>query len=164
MSDDRQQQHPTALTDPPAHADPVDTTEDGATAVPVPAVELDLPHEVEARSADTDKPGTAFRKVFIVGRIPGDDFTASGGYDHEPNKAATRQYAIAAGLWPTADVKFVSKRKHDDGVSTVLTYSVEVAPAHRVADGSDHPEVVDQQTGDSDKAANAEQPTGDARK
>lgn len=116
----------------------------------------DLPfeEEVAARSADTVKPSDHFTKVFVLG--PG-TYTAAVGFDHDPNKAATRQYAIDAGLWPTADVEHVSTKTHDDGVSKVLTYRVAVAPAHLVGPESPHPEVVGEVgTRDTDAAQNAD--------
>lgn len=121
----------------------------------------DFRDEVAARSADTTEPGTDFRKVFVLG--PG-TYTAATDYDHEPNKAATRQYAIDAGLWPTGDAEHVSTRKHADGKSQVLTYKVPVAPAHRVAVESPNPEVVaaDGSTSGAQNADAAEVETTDA--
>lgn len=113
---------------------------------------LPFADEVAARSADTTEPGTDFRKVFVLG--PG-TYTAATDYDHEPNKAATRQYAIDAGLWPTGDAVHVSTRKHADGVSQVLAYSVPVAPAHRVNVESPNPEVV-AEDGSTEGAQNAD--------
>lgn len=123
------------------------------------------PVEVAARSADMVKPSTEHRKVFVLGPDPSspdsNPYTESRGYDHEPNKAATRQYMIDQGLWPTADVRFVSGKRHDDGISWVLTYAVEAIPAHESPLGSTNPEVVadDTDEGGATKAQNAEPAT-----
>lgn len=129
--------------------------EDDVTETPDPV-------EVAARSADMTKPSTEHRKVFVLGPDPSspssNPYTEARGYDHEPNKAAMRQYMIDQGLWPTADVRFVSGKRHDDGVSWVLTYAVEAIPAHEAPDRSPNPEVVADDT-DNDgatKATNAE--------
>ncbi len=113
--------------------------------------------EIAARSADMDKPSTTHEKTFVVGPNPyqtgRNPYTEAGGFDHEPNKAATRQYAIDNGLWPVADVEYKSAKKHPDGVSWILTYTVEVIPAHDAADGAQSPAVV-AEDGDADGAAN----------
>lgn len=120
-----------------------------------PGVPVDV--EVAARSADMDKPSRTHTKTFVVGPNPyqagKNPYTESSGFDHEPNKAAMRQYAIDAGLWPTADAKFVSAKKHPDGESWILTYSVEVIPAHLAGDGSQSPRVV-ADDGDAEGAVN----------
>lgn len=132
------------LVTPPEHAEAtenVDPTQDVAD----PEVPNDI--EVAARSADMDAPSTTHEKVFVVGpgSVPGqkgNPWTEANGFDHEPNKAATRQYAIDHGLWPTGEVTFKSAKKHPDGESWILTYTVEVIPAHDAADGSQTPAVV----------------------
>lgn len=90
--------------------------------------------EIAARSADMDSPSTTHEKVFVlgpgVGNPKSNPYTEANGFDHGPNKAATRQYAIDAGLWPTGDVSFKSAKKHPDGVSWILTYRVPVIPTH----------------------------------
>lgn len=129
--------------------------EQGASALP-------QAEEVEARSADTHKPTTTRRKVFVLG--PGERRGADAadglgkGYDHEPNFAATRQEAINGGLWPVGDVRFVSRKTHADGVSLELTYEVEVRPAADVLDESPNPEVIadDTDKGGATKAQNAD--------
>lgn len=128
---------------------PADKVEGAATVASLPFAD-----EVAARSADNHKPSTDFVKVFVLG--PG-TYTKAAGFDHGPNEAATRQYAIDSGLWPTADVEHVSTTTHADGVSQVLTYRVAVAPAHRVEPESTHPEVVPEGGSDAvDEAANAD--------
>lgn len=112
----------------------------------------DLRDEVAARSADTVEPGDEYRKVFVLG--PG-VYTKATGYDHEPNLAATRQYAISAGLWPTGDARHVSTTDHADGRSKVLTYAVPVRPAHRLGVESANPEVV-AEDGSTEGAQNAD--------
>lgn len=124
---------------------------DDETGAPTPVVELSVEQEVEARSADTHEPQTEYRKAFVIGP----HFTKLGDDEHDANKAATRQYAIAAGLHPTGDVRHISTRKHADKVSTVITYGVEVAVAHRLDDEVVTPEVTGDD-GDPDKAANAQ--------
>jgi len=113
--------------------------------------------EVAARSADMDAPSTTHEKTFVVGPNPyqtgRNPYTEAGGFDHEPNKAATRQYAIDNGLWPTGDVAFKSAKKHPDGASWILTYTVEVIPAHVAEDGAQSPKVV-AEDGDAEGAVN----------
>lgn len=144
-----EEQNPTpgddeTLVTPEEHAEASESVEPGQD-VSDPGVPDDV--EIAARSADMEKPSRTHTKQFVLG--PGSDPTAKGnpytaarGFDHEPNKAATRQYAIDNGLWPTEDVEFVSGKKHADGVSWILTYSVEVIPAHTAEDGAQSPRVV----------------------
>lgn len=124
-----------------------DKLDDGQSVAALPPAE-----EVDARSADLDHATTLHRKEFVLG--PG-VYSAKTDYDHEPNKAATRQYAISLGLWPVGDVRFVSNTLHEDGLSRVLTYEVDTRPAHTFTDESDHPEVV-AADGDATGATNAE--------
>lgn len=113
--------------------------------------------EVAARSADMQSPSMTHEKTFVVGPNPyqtaKNPYTEAGGFDHEPNKAATRQYAIDSGLWPTGDVSFKSAKKHPDGVSWILTYTVDVIPAHEADPGATHPRVV-AEDGDDEGATN----------
>lgn len=84
--------------------------------------------EVAARSADVDEVSTeTHRKEFVHG--PG-RYTEASGFSHEANIAAVRQYLINTGLRPVGDVKHVSTRTHEDGISKVLAYKVEAVPAH----------------------------------
>lgn len=66
-------------------------------------------------------------KVFVL--PPGPKPTPDNGYSHEANKAATLQYMISQGLRPAGDVRHVSTKQHDNGVSWVLTYAVPAIPA-----------------------------------
>lgn len=122
-----------------------------------------VPNDVEiaARSADMDEPNTIHEKTFVVGPNPyqtgRNPYTEGNGFDHEPNKAATRQYAIDNGLWPVADVQYKSAKKHPDGVSWILTYTVEVIPAHTAEDGAQSPKVV-AEDGDAEGATNYSPP------
>lgn len=132
------------LVTPLEHAAVTDTLEPGEHVS-----DPDVPNDVEvaARSADMDEPGTEHEKVFVLGPAPrGHDssnpYTEARGYDHEPNKAATRQYAIDSGLWPTGDVEVKSAKRHPDGESWILTYAVPVIPANDAPDGSQSPAVV----------------------
>jgi hypothetical protein len=82
-------------------------------------------HEREAKSNE-------HVKVFVL--PPGPKPTEANGYDHAANKAATRQYALSGGLRPVGeldDVRLVSIKQHDNGVSWLLTYAVEVVPVER---------------------------------
>lgn len=131
------------LVTPEEHAESFESIEPGAD-VSDESVPDDV--EVAARSADMDTPSTTHEKVFVLGpnayspdRNP---YTEAQGYDHEPNKAATRQYAIDGGMWPTGDVRFKSAKRHPDGASWILTYEVPVIPAHTAEDGAQSPRVV----------------------
>ena len=125
--------------------------------------DTDVPDDVEvaAKSADMDAPSTTHEKVFVLGPSPlggtKNPYTETNGFDHEPNLAATRQYAIDAGLWPTAPAKFKSAKRHPDGESWILTYTVEVIPAHRAPEGSQSPRVVGSDGADAahEETANA---------
>lgn len=84
--------------------------------------------ESAARAADVPEVSTStHRKEFVHG--PG-VYTEAGGFSHEANIAATRQGIINAGLRPLTDVKHVSTKTHEDGISKVLAYEAEVIPAH----------------------------------
>ena len=84
--------------------------------------------EVAARSADVDEVKTeTHRKEFVHG--PG-DYSKGSGFSHEANIAGVRQYLINSGLRPVGDVKHVSTKTHEDGISKVLAYEVEAVPAH----------------------------------
>lgn len=123
--------------------------------------------EVAARSADMETASNLHRKVFVLGGVKGNDknpYTEANGFDHEPNYAAVRQYAINAGLWPTGPVKFAGAKRHADGISWELAYEVPVKPAHAVGTTSDHPEVIGDDTSDegASKAVNADPDAPDA--
>lgn len=124
-----------------------DKLDDGESVAVLPASD-----EVLARSADQVKPSTEYTKAFVLG--PG-DYTKATDYDHEPNKAGTRQEALNRGLWPTGDVTFVSNKPHMDGKSRVLTYKVPVRPAADFEATSPHPTVV-AADGDAEGAVNAD--------
>lgn len=142
------------LTTPEEHAEAAEGVEPDEH-VSAPTVPDDV--EVAARSADMDKPGTTHEKDFVVGPNPyqtgRNPYTAAGGFDHEPNKAAMRQYAINAGLWPTGEAEYKSAKRHPDGVSWILTYTIPVIPAHTAADGSQAPKVA-AADGDAEGATN----------
>lgn len=130
------------LTTPEEHAEAFEGIEAGQD-VADPEVPNDV--EVAARSADMDTPSLTHEKQFVLGPGVGgksNPYTEANGYDHEANKAATRQYAIDSGLWPTNDVAFKSAKRHPDGASWILTYTVNVIPAHDAAEGSQTPRVV----------------------
>ncbi|MET8826095.1 hypothetical protein ABZX40_13565 [Streptomyces sp. NPDC004610] len=79
--------------------------------------------EVEERSTDGSD-GMSFVKQFAVGGT-----WTGGDAAHEANAAAVASEAIQRGLHPRGSVSFDGATDHDDGVSTVLTYSVETVPA-----------------------------------
>lgn len=80
--------------------------------------------EVDKRSADGGK-GTRYVKEFVVlaARWTGED------YQHEANRAGVVNEAIQRGLHPRGSVSFDGQENHDDGLSLVLTYSVETVPS-----------------------------------
>jgi hypothetical protein len=88
--------------------------------------------EVDERTADGAN-GMRFVKQFVVlaARWTDED------YQHEANRAGVVNEAIQRGLHPRGDVSFDGGELHADGVSLVLTYSVETVPAsvdHRPED------------------------------
>lgn len=143
-----------ALVTPEEHAETTETIEPDEH-VSDPRVPNDV--EIAARSADMQSPSTTHEKTFVLGPSPvggtANPYTEKNGYDHEPNKAATRQYAIDQGMWPTGDVSFKSGKKHSDGVSWILTYTVPVIPANDARDGLPTPTVV-AADGDAEGATN----------
>lgn len=80
--------------------------------------------EVDKRTAD-GADGMSFVKEFVILVSAWD----AAGYDHTANKAGVVTEAIQRGLHPRGEVSFDGATDHDDGVSTVLTYSVETVPA-----------------------------------
>jgi hypothetical protein len=80
--------------------------------------------EVAERSADGSD-GTRFVKQFVVlaARWTDED------YQHEANRAGVVNEAIQHGLHPRGAVSFDGGETHPDGLSLVLTYSVETVPA-----------------------------------
>lgn len=80
--------------------------------------------EVAERSADGSS-GTRHVKEFVVraDRWTGED------YQHEANRAALVGETIQRGLHARGDVAFDGAEEHPDGVSLVLTYSVETVPS-----------------------------------
>ncbi|UYL87138.1 hypothetical protein QEH40_gp17 [Microbacterium phage OscarSo] len=150
------------LVTPEEHAETTESLEPGQD-VSEPEVPADV--EVAARSADMDSPSTTHEKIFVLGPGIGNPsknpYTEANGYDHEPNKAAARQYAIDSGMWPVAPVEFKSAKRHPDGVSWILTYTVEVIPAHDAAEGAQTPRVTGSDGKDAahEESANATEAT-----
>jgi hypothetical protein len=104
---------------------------------------------IAAKSADVHKASSNEHvKVFVL--PPGPKPTPENGYSHEANKAATIQYMLSQGMRPTGDVRHVSTKQHDNGVSWVLTYAVPAVPTGDV-EGPSEPDVV---TGGEDVAVN----------
>ena len=118
--------------------------------------------EEQTQSAgDEAARGVAHEKQFGLGAAPlrgtRNPYAKASGYDHEPNKTATRQYAIDHGLWPTEDVAFKSAKRHPDGESWILTYTVAVIPATAAHSGSQSPRV-GAEDGDVEGATNYSPP------
>lgn len=91
-------------------------------------VELTDGQIIARKSADVSAASSdEHRKVFVL--PPGPKPTEANGYDHAANKAATVQYLISQGMRPTGEVRLVSIKQHENGVSWVLTYAVPVVPA-----------------------------------
>jgi hypothetical protein len=80
--------------------------------------------EVDERSADGAE-GTRHVKEFVV---HGRNWSGEE-YQHEANKAAVHNEAIQRGLHPRGEASFDGAEDHDDGISIVLTYSVETVPS-----------------------------------
>jgi hypothetical protein len=80
--------------------------------------------EVDERTADGAQ-GMRFVKQFVVLAARWND----EDYQHEANRAGVVNEAIQRGLHPHGGVAFDGAEQHADGLSLVLTYSVETAPA-----------------------------------
>lgn len=103
--------------------------------------------EVDKRSPDGSS-GTRHVKEFVVraDRWTGED------YQHEANRAAVTNEAIQRGLHPRGDVSFDGQEEHPDGVSLVLTYSVETVPSsvdHEPEDTTTPRDVIEADGGDT---------------
>jgi hypothetical protein len=103
--------------------------------------------EVDERSADGAE-GTRHVKEFVVpaARWTGED------YQHEANRAGVVNEAIQRGLHPRGDVSFDGQEEHADGVSLVLTYSVETVPSsvdHQPEDTTTPRDVIEADGGDT---------------
>lgn len=85
--------------------------------------------EVAERSADVDKESTGTHvKDFVTTRAQWG--TADHGEQHKANINAVRQYMLANGLRPDADVTFEGEHDHPwDPKSLVLRYEVSAVPA-----------------------------------
>ncbi|MFJ4926848.1 hypothetical protein [Streptomyces sp. NPDC088736] len=117
-----------------------------------PAKAGDSAGEVEQRSVDGSS-GSRHVKEFVVltASWPGSGEEAA----HEANKAALVGEAIQRGLHPRGDVRFDGAEAHDDGVSTVLSYSVETVPAsvdHTPQATTTPRDVIEAAGGDTSKA------------
>lgn len=80
--------------------------------------------EVDERTAD-GADGMRFVKEFVILAAQWDADT----YDHDANRAGVANEAIQRGLHPRGEASFDGATDHEDGVSTVLTYSVDTVPA-----------------------------------
>lgn len=80
--------------------------------------------EVDERTAD-GADGMRFVKEFVVLAARWND----EDYQHEANRAGVVNEAIQRGLHPRGEVSYDGAEQHPDGLSLVLTYSVETVPA-----------------------------------
>jgi hypothetical protein len=124
------------------------TSKGNARAQQHPAKAGEPEVEVDKRSADGSE-GVSFVKEFVVtsGNWPDGEDPA-----HDANKATVLNEAIQRGLHPRGDVSFDGTTEHADGVSTVLTYSVETVPAsvdHTPQDTTTPRDAVDDAGGDT---------------
>lgn len=103
------------------------------------------PNVIARRTIDTDAEELAVHeKVFVLAALPDGAKPSAAKYDHEPNKIATRNYAIQNGLRPTGPVTVKSITQHRNGRSWVVTYKVPVVPVEKGL-GSSGPDIVTDQ-------------------
>jgi hypothetical protein len=108
--------------------------------------------EVDERSADGSQGMRHVKEFVVLARQWGDSEA-----EHAANKAGVANEAIQRGLHPRGDVSFDGAEDHPDGVSTVLTYSVDTVPAsvdHTPQDTTTPRDVIEAGGGDTSKAAN----------
>lgn len=109
--------------------------------------------EVDERTADGSD-GMRFVKEFVVLAARWND----EDYQHEANRAGVVNEAIQRGLHPRGDVRFDGAEGHPDGLSLVLTYSVETVPAsvdHHPEDTTTPRDVIEADGGDTSDAGGA---------
>lgn len=122
----------------------------------------DLGIEIAERAADQHaESATKFRKEFVVPER--EWLRADKSAQHEANEHAVRQGLINAGLRVGPEVKIShSQKKHSDGRSLVITYTVDVSVAgttedfsteHSRVDGLDPVEAAPELNGDLDDEA-----------
>lgn len=103
--------------------------------------------EVDKRSPDGSD-GTRHVKEFVV---LADAWTGEE-YQHEANKAGVANEAIQRGLHPRGEATFDGSEEHPDGLSLILTYSVETVPAsvdHHPEDTTTPRDVIEDAGGDT---------------
>lgn len=102
-----------------------DTTQPEAVEDALPDTDGEI---IASRGADiAAESSQTFDKVFVVAIVGGNKPTAGNDFDHEPNKAATREFAIQAGLRPTGEVTVKSTVANAGGGNVFdITYSVPV--------------------------------------
>src|SRR3954468_10845260 len=131
------------------------TSKSSARAKQFPAKAGEPEVEVDERSADGSD-GMSFVKEFVVTTA---DWPDNGGHPaHEANRAAVANEAIQRGLHPRGDVSFDGAVGHVDGVSTVLTYSVDTIPAsvdHAPQETTTPRDVIEADGGDTSNAGKA---------
>ena len=109
--------------------------------------------EVDKRSADGSE-GTRFVKEFVV---LGRDWTGEE-YQHEANRAGVANEAIQRGLHPRGEASFDGSEDHEDGVSVVLTYSVDTVPSsvdHQPEDTTTPRDIIEDAGGDTSSSKDA---------
>ncbi|WP_020135053.1 hypothetical protein [Streptomyces sp. 351MFTsu5.1] len=91
-----------------------------------PAKDGEAAVEVDERSADGAE-GTRYVKEFVVLKSswPARDEEAA----HDANAAAVANEAIQRGLHPRGKATFDGSEDHPDGLSLILTYSVNTVPS-----------------------------------
>jgi hypothetical protein len=91
-----------------------------------PALSGDEGTEVSKRNLDSNDRERFVKKYVVKLDPPGRDVQ---DYEHDANIKNVREIVLHHGLRLTGDVVFDGAEKHEDGVSTYLTYSGPVVPA-----------------------------------
>lgn len=121
------------------------TTSPRAQQFPAKAGEPEI--EVDERSADGSDGMRHVKEFVVLARQWGD----SEG-EHTANKAGVANEAIQRGLHPRGEATFDGSEEHPDGLSLVLTYSVETVPAsidHSPQDTTTPRDVIEDHGGDT---------------
>jgi len=85
--------------------------------------------EVSERTADASDAGMRFVKQFVVKVVGDSQEWLQQDETHVGHKLRTLEESTQRGLHAKGEVQFDGAEDHGDGVSTILTYSVEVIPA-----------------------------------
>ncbi|MFF4552716.1 hypothetical protein [Streptomyces sp. NPDC001422] len=103
--------------------------------------------EVDERSADGSDGMRHVKEFVVLARQWGDSED-----EHTANKAGVANEAIQRGLHPRGEATFDGSEEHPDGLSLVLTYSVETVPAsidHSPEDTTTPRDVIEAHGGDT---------------